>query len=346
MKRTICGSLQFIEEMNNVAADLKKEGHTLLNHDKNGKKDYIGPNTFLEMGYAFARNKKIESTQWGESVVQELSRYITRKYPELKGYSDKNLWRMKQFYEAYSTEPKLSPLVRQLSWTHNLIILARAKSLEEREFYLHLCILERYSKRELERQIDSGYFERSMISMKKLSPAVRQARPELAGVFKDTYMLDFLSLPEGHSEKDFQSALIRNFKKFILEFGKDFTLVGEEYRVQVGTNDYFIDLLFYHRGLRCLVAFELKTDDFKPEFLGKINFYLEALDRNEKKINENPSVGIILCKSKDDEVVEYALSRNLSPALISEYRTKLIDKRILKKKLHELSEISFKNKTE
>lgn len=243
---------------------------------------------------------------------------------------------MKQFYEAYSQEQKLSPLVRQLGWTNNLIILARAKSSEEREFYLRLCILEGYSKRELERQIDSSYFERSMISTKKLSPAVRQARPELVKVFKDMYMLDFLSLPEGHSEKDLQTALIRNFKKFILEFGKDFSLVGEEYKVQVGKNDYFIDLLFYHRGLQCLVAFELKIEEFKPEFLGKLNFYLEALDRDVKKRSENPSVGIILCKSKDDEVVEYALSRNLSPALISEYQTQLIDKKTLKKKLQEL----------
>lgn len=287
-------------------------------------------------------SKKIKSAQWGESVVRELAEFITQVYPELKGYSDKNLWRMKQFYEAYVDEPKLSPLVRQLSWTHNMIILAKTNSLEEREFYLRLSIAESYSKRELERQISSGYFERSMISTKKLSPAVRQTRPDLARMFRDTYVFDFLSLPEGHSEKDLRLALLKNFKKFILEFGKDFTFVGEEYKVQVGKSDYFIDLLFYHRGLQCLVVFELKIEEFKPEFLGKLNFYLEALDRDIKKKHENPSVGIILCKSKDEEVVEYALSRNLSPTLVSEYKTKLIDKGILRKKLHELYELSFK----
>lgn len=281
-------------------------------------------------------SKKIRSTLWGEYVVKELAEYISQKYPELKGYSDKNLWRMKQFYEVYSSMQKLSPLVRQLSWTHNMIILAKAKSLEEREFYLRLSVTERYSKRELERQIDSGYFERCMISTKKLSPAVRQTRPELAEMFRDTYVFDFLNLPKDHSEKDLRSALIKNFKNFILEFGKDFAFIGEEYKVQVGKNDYFIDLLFYHRGLQCLVAFELKIDDFKPEFLGKLNFYLEALDRDVKKKYENPSVGVILCKSKEEEVIEYALSRNLSPTLVSEYKTKLIDKNILKKKLHEL----------
>lgn len=223
-----------------------------------------------------------------------------------------------------------------------MIILAKTKSLEEREFYLRASITESYSKRELERQINSGYFERGVFSAKKLSPMVRQIRPELGGVFKDTYILDFLNLPENHSEKDLQSALIKNFKKFILEFGKDFAFIGEEYKIQVGKNDYFIDLLFYHRGLQCLVAFELKIDDFKPEFLGKINFYLEALDRDIKKKHENPSVGVILCKSKDDEVVEYTLSRNLSPALVSEYRTKLINKKILRKKLREMYNLSSK----
>ena len=285
-------------------------------------------------------SKKINSAQWGESVVGELAEFIAKKYPELKGYSDKNLWRMKQFYEAYSNQPKLSALLREISWTNNLLILSKAKSLEEKEFYLRLCIKEQYSSRELERQIDSGYFERNMISTKKLSPVVRQTRPEVVNVFKDTYIFDFLSLPDGYSEKELRLALIKNFKKFILEFGKDFAFVGDEYKVQVGKNDYFIDLLFYHRGLQCLMAFELKIDDFKPEYLGKLNFYLEALDRDVKKKHENPSVGIILCKSKEDEVVEYALSRNLSPALDSEYRTKLIEKTILRKKLHELYLIS------
>lgn len=290
-------------------------------------------------------HKKLQSAQWGESVVKDLADFIAKKYPDLRGYSNKNLWRMKQFYEAYSCEQKLSPLVRQLSWTHNMIILTKAKSLEEREFYLRLGIAEHYSKRELERQMDSGYFERTMISTKKLPPLVRQTKPELAEVFKDIYVFDFLDLPDDHSEKDLQSALIKHFKNFVLEFGKDFAFVGEEYPLQVGKSDYFIDLLFYHRSLQCLVAFELKLEQFKPEFLGKLNFYLEALDRDVKKRHENPSVGVILCKSKDDEVVEYALSRNMSPTLVSEYKTKLIDKKILRKKLHELYELSFKEES-
>ena len=142
-------------------------------------------------------------------------------------------------------------------------------------------------------------------------------------------------MPEKVSEKDLQKSILNNLKSFILEIGKDFTFIGEEYRVQVGNHDYYIDLLFYHRGLSCLVAFELKIGEFKPEYIGKVNFYLEALDREVKKENENPSVGVILCASKDDEVVEYALSRSLSPTMVSEYTLKLIDKKLLQEKLKE-----------
>jgi len=151
--------------------------------------------------------------------------------------------------------------------------------------------------------------------------------------------LDFLNLPHDFSEKDLQKAIVENLKHFILEFGKDFAFVGEEYRLQVGNHDYYIDLLFYHRGLRCLVALELKITEFKPEYLGKVEFYLEALDRDHRKEHENPSVGVILCKGKDDEVVEYALSRALSPTMIAEYETKLIPKSLLEQKLREFSEL-------
>ena len=177
-----------------------------------------------------------------------------------------------------------------------------------------------------------------MLSTNKLQPV--PISKEIKDSFFDTYVLEFLNLPKSFSENHFKKAIISNLRRFILEIGKDFTFIGEEYRVSVGNSDYYIDLLFYHRGLACLVAFELKIGTFKPEHLGKINFYLEALDREHKKPNENPSVGIILCDNKDDEVVEYALSRSLSPTLISEYTLKLIDKKLLKQKLHELTELA------
>lgn len=155
-------------------------------------------------------------------------------------------------------------------------------------------------------------------------------------MIRDMYMLEFLNLPEPYREYDLQQAILKNMKQFLLEFGRDFIFMGEEYHLQVGKHDYFVDLLFFHRELQCLVAIDLKIDDFKPEYLGKMEFYLEALDRDVKKPHENPSVGIILCKSRDEDVVEYALSRNMSSTMISEYRTKLISKEILQKKLEEL----------
>lgn len=284
-------------------------------------------------------SEKIKKAEWGDRIITNLADYIYQKNPEIKGFNRRGLFRMRQFYETYADNPKVSAVLTQLTWTNHLLILSKSKSNEEREFYILLSTKERYSSRELERQIDSGFFERTMLS-KKVSPTITRLPKEAALTFKDTYVLDFLDLPENHIEKDLQKGLINNFKHFVLEFGKDFAFVGEEYKVQVGKSDFFIDLLFYHRELRCLVAFELKVEEFKPEFVGKLNFYLEALDRDVKKKHENPSVGIILCKSKDDEVVEYALSRNLSPALVSEYKIKLIDKNILKRKLQELYLIS------
>ena len=225
------------------------------------------------------------------------------------------------------------------SWSNNLIILSRCKTEEERSFYLKLAVKERYSKRELERQISSGTFERTMLADTKLALMQRGLPDNASGVFKDSYIFDFLNLPPIHSEKDLQKALLVSLKEFILELGRDFTFIGQEYRLQVGNSDFFIDILFYHRELQCLVAFELKTDRFKPEYLGQLEFYLEALDRDVKKNHEGHSIGVLLCRDKDDEVVEYALSRSVSPSIVAEYETKLIPKEILRRKLNEFYEL-------
>jgi predicted nuclease of restriction endonuclease-like (RecB) superfamily len=191
----------------------------------------------------------------------------------------------------------------------------------------------------LERQIASHYNERYILSagneLESTTALVGEDDYPNTRIL-DQYSLEFLDLPNNYKEKDLQSAIVDNLKDFILEIGKDFSFIGKEYRVQVGNHDYYIDLLFYNRYLKCLVAFELKVDEFKPEFVSKVNFYLDALDRQEKKANENPSVGIILCTSKDDTVVEYALSRSISPTSVAEYSTKLIDKKLLENKLNEI----------
>lgn len=236
------------------------------------------------------------------------------------------------------------PLVTQIAWASHLEILSSCKSAEEKIFYIVLTAREKWTKRELNRQIASGFFERYVLNTKLVSPLATQLPAKINEHLKDIYSLEFLELGDDFSESDLQKAIVKNLKKFILEIGTNFSFVGEEYRVQVANRDYEVDLLFYHRALQCLVAFELKITDFKPEYLGKMNFYLEALDREHKQPHENPSIGIILCKSKDDEIVEIAMSRSLSPTKVAEYTTKLIDKKLLQAKLHELGELYNQSK--
>ena len=271
---------------------------------------------------------------------------MKREYPTMKGFNRAGIYRMKQFYETYKDNKIVAPLVRQISWTNNILILGATKTMEEKEFYIKMCIKNNYSKRELDRQIGSGYYQRYMLSDGKANESLAKVEgdedyPNTR--ILDTYSLEFLDLPNQYSEKDLKKAIISNMKDFILEIGKDFTYVGEEYRVQVGNEDFYIDLLFYNRALSCLVAFELKIDKFRPEFISKMDFYLEALDRQEKKENENPSVGVILCASKDEQVVEYAISRSMSPTMVSQYTLKLIDKKILEGKLKEINDIVEEN---
>ncbi|MCC6902043.1 MAG: DUF1016 family protein [Polyangiaceae bacterium] len=281
-------------------------------------------------------SQKIEKAEWGDGVVEELAATLARRYPGVRGYTRPNLFRMRQFYEAYRGKKKVSPLVRQLPWTHHLIILSQTRRPEEREFYMLAAINGCWTKRELERQIQSAAIVRSDPTAKKVSPAVAQVHPTALDELKNAYSLEFLSLHDGHSEADLHGALLRNLGRFITELGRDFCFVGSEYPVQVGKQDFAIDLVFFHRALQCLVAFELKVDKFKPADLGQLSFYVEALDRDVKKPHERPSIGVLLCATKDDEVVEYALARTSSPTLVAEYQTMLPSKALLRRKLHEL----------
>lgn len=281
-------------------------------------------------------SRKMTTAEWGDGVVNQLADYIAKTHPSLRGFTRRNLFRMRQFYETYRDDEKISPLVRQLPWTHNLIILGQSKRPEEREFYLRLAIQEKWGKRELERQLKTALFERTVLNPPKVSPLVTQLHPDSANLFRDTYMLEFLGLSDTHAETDLHTGLVTKLKDFLIELGRDFCFVGSKYPLQVGDRDFELDLLFFHRGLNCLVAIELKVGRFEPEYLGKLSFYLEALDRNVKKPHEQPAIGVLLCASKNDEVVEYALSRTLSPALIAEYQTQLPDKKLLREKLHEL----------
>ncbi len=280
-------------------------------------------------------SRKVATDGWGQGTVVALAAHVRRRLPNVRGFSAQNLWRMRQFHDVFRSLPKLSALLRELSWSHNLAIMSQAKRDEEREFYLRMSVRERWTLRQLERQLASGLFERVALSPVTLAPPMRDVHPEAASFFKDTYLIEFLDLPKDHSEADLHGSLVDHLKDFLIELGRDFCFVGSHYPVQVGKVDFEIDLLFFHRGLNCLIDIELKIEQFKPEHLGKLNFYLEALDRNVRKPHENPSIGVLLCATKDQEVVEYALSRSASPALVADYSTRLPDKALLEAKLHE-----------
>lgn len=276
-------------------------------------------------------SRKLESAEWGDGVVEELSREIARRYPGQRGFTRSNLFRMRQFFDAYRSRQKVVALLRQLPWTHHLRILGHTTVAEIREFYVLSAIDQRWSERELRRQLASGAALR-----RGAPPSVSKLHPDVTSEFKSTYALEFLGLHEGHSEKDLHSSLLNNLGRFISELGRDFCFVGSEYPLQVGSQDFAVDLVFFHRGLQCLVAFELKVGRFEPEFLGKLSFYAEALDRHVKKPHERPTIGVLLCAGKDDEVVEYALARTTSPTLVAEYQSMLPSKTVLKDKLREL----------
>lgn len=281
---------------------------------------------------------KVQAAGWGQGTIEQLAAAIRAETPSARGFSPPNLWRMRQFYQATLAHPALLELGRALGWSHLLAVLGRCDGVEEREFYLVRARDEQWSVRELQRQLDSALYLRAKITPAILSTPLRELHPRAERVFKDAYILDFLQLPEGHGERDLHKALLGHLRQFLIELGRDFCFVGSEYPLQVGTKDYALDLLFYHRDLQCLVAFELKIDDFKPEYLGKLDFYLEALDRQVRKPHEKPSIGVLLCAGRDQDVVEYALNRSLSPALVAEYKTRLVRPEILQSKLHELHE--------
>lgn len=280
---------------------------------------------------------KCANADWGDKTIKTIAEYIARQRPDLKGFSRPGLYRMRQFYEFYKDDEFVSPLVRQIDWTHHLIIMARAKSPEERRFYVEKCAAEHCSKRNLERLFDSSFYERRRIG--EVAPASALVVPPARLAVPDMYSLEFLDLPERYREANLRDAIVLHLRDFILELGKDFTFVGKEYPVKVGNSDFSIDLLFFNRALRCFFAFELKTRKFRPADIGQIDFYLEALDRDVKKPDENPSVGVILCTDKDDSVVEYALSRSMSPTMVASYQLALPDKDILQNRLRQITEL-------
>ena len=283
-----------------------------------------------------------EKSEWGDGVVEKLSQDLRMKYPEQSGFSSRNLWDCKRFYLTYRDYSKLRTLFAEISWSHILLLLNKANTIEEKEFYLRMSIKERWSFRELHRQIDSAYFERFALSQKpdKLMKIEQDklAIPseDIHRHLKDEYILEFLDLSKTFSEKELRKAILNNLRDFFLEFGKNLSFVGEEYPLVIDGEEFRIDLLFFHRELKCLVPVELKIGEFKPEYVGKMQFYLAALDEKIKLRDENPSVGLILCRSKKESVVRLTLSNAHKPMKISIYQTKLPDKKLIQQRLERI----------
>lgn len=257
---------------------------------------------------------------WGKSVVKRLSADLKKEFPGAAGFSVQNLWYMRQFYQEYRDSAKLQPLVGEIGWTHNLVIMGRCKDSLEREFYIRMTRKFGWSKNVLVHQIANRSYEKSLLGQtnfdRSLTPELR-AQAKLA--VKDEYTFDFLELGEEHSERELEKALIARIEDFLRAMGGMFAFMGSQYRLEVDGDEYFIDLLLFHRRLKALVAVELKIGKFRPEFVGKMQFYLTALDRQVRLEDENPSIGIILCKEKKRTVVEYALHDTRKPIGVATY---------------------------
>ncbi|MEL6493303.1 MAG: PDDEXK nuclease domain-containing protein [Cyanobacteria bacterium J06621_3] len=263
---------------------------------------------------------KQESLGWGRAVVETLARDLQADFPGRNGFSARNLWNMREFYVVYAEKPNLQPLVAEISWTKNLVIFTRCKDDLEREFYLRATARYGWTKAVLQHQVDNKSYEKYLLNQTNFDETVSpEIKSQALLAVKDSYTLDFLELADEHSKRELEQALVSNLRAFLSELGGAFTFVGNQHRLEVGGQEYFIDLLLFHRRLRCLIAIELKIGDFKPEHKGKMEFYLEALDQQERMEGENPPIGMIICRSKNKTVVEYALRTATRPIGVATY---------------------------
>lgn len=257
---------------------------------------------------------------WGKAVVESLARDLQLEFPGRNGFSAQNLWLMRQFYREYCDKPKLQPLVGEISWAKNLLIMARCKDDLEREFYLRATARFGWTKNVLQHQLDNQSYRQYLAGQTNFDAAVPETiRAQALLAVKDHYTFDFLGLADEHSERELEQALVRHLRAFLTEMGESFTFVANQYRLEVDGKDYFIDLLLFHRRLRCLVAIELKVGAFKPEHKGQIEFYLDQLDQHHRFEGENPPIGIVICRDKTRTVVEYALRNMNRPLGIATY---------------------------
>ncbi len=262
-----------------------------------------------------------QGASWGKSVVEQLAKDLQAEFPGISGFSAANLWRMRLFYESYVNNEKLAPMVREIGWTHNLVIVEKCKDDLEREFYIRMTRKFGWTKNVLIHQIENQTYEKTLLNQTNFDKTVpAEIRNQLKLAVKDEYTFDFLELADEHSERQLEQAILARVEPFLQEMGGVFAFIGSQYRLEINEEEYFIDILLYHRRLKCLVAIELKIGKFLPEYVGKMQFYLAVLDDTVKLPDENPSIGIILCKSKERTIVEYALKESNKPIGIGTYQ--------------------------
>jgi predicted nuclease of restriction endonuclease-like (RecB) superfamily len=264
---------------------------------------------------------KQQNSNWGKSVVEQLSKDLQTEFPGISGFSARNIWNMRSFYVTYSQNEKLQPLVAEIGWTHNIVILEKCKDDLEREFYMKMTRKFGWTKNVLIHQIENQTYQKTLLNQTNFDQNISsEIRNQLKLAVKDEYTFDFLELANEHSERQLEQAILAKVKPFLQEMGGIFTFVDSQYRLEVDDEEYFIDILLYHRRLKCLVAIELKIGKFLPEYVGKMQFYLSVLDDKVKLPDENPSIGIILCKSKQRTIVEYALKDSNKPIGVATYQ--------------------------
>lgn len=258
---------------------------------------------------------------WGKAIVETLARDLQAEFPGIQGFSIQNLWYMRQFYAEYHQNVNLQPLVGEISWAKHLVIMAKCKDELEREFYTRMTRKFGWTKNVLIHQIENQSYEKTLLGQTNFNKALpKKIKNQAKLAVKDEYTFDFLELGEEHSEMELERALIAKVNRFLVEMGGAFSFMGNQFRLEVDGEEYFIDILLYHRRLKCLVAIELKIGKFLPEHVGKMQFYLAALDNTVREKDENPSIGIILCKEKKRTIVEYALKVSNKPIAVANYR--------------------------
>lgn len=275
---------------------------------------------YWDIGKIIASRQAGEET-WGKGIVEQLARDLRTEFPGVAGFSARNLWNMRNFYLTYAANEKLQPLVAEIGWTHNMVILAKCKDTLEREFYIRMTRKYGWTKNVLNHHIENQSYEKTLLNQTNFTETLPEGLKDQAKLaVRDEYVFDFLELGNEHSERELEQALLGKVNAFLQQMGGMFAYIGSQYRLEVGDQEFVIDLLLYHRRLRCLVAIDLKVGRFEPEHVGKMQFYLAVLNDQVRLDDENPSIGIVLCKSKNKMIVEYALKDSDKPIGVATYR--------------------------